>query len=442
VGSDQPARDLTGDGFGYKGLDLKAGAHVNEANRGLALSTNPKLRDIEAHPIRHEGQPMVLLRDPLRLSDATIAVPRPLAPLLALMDGTRDEAALEAALRVRAGVRLAPGLLAQLLTDLDEALLLDNEHFGSALQEAQQTYRQAPFRPTTLDGASFPADPEHARAHLQAYVDALPPEEQPVLDGPVRGVISPHIDYQRGGPVYAQVWRTVARAVREAELAIVFGTDHQGSAGSLTPTRQSYATPWGVLPTETTIVDALAAALGEEVAFAEELHHRGEHSIELAAVWLHFVRAGQSVPMVPILCGSFAAFVGGELDPATHPPFAAALGVLRQAIASRRTMVVAAADLAHMGPAFGDSYGLDFIGRAQLRNADERLLETVRAGNAAAFFQQLQAERDRRHVCGLPPIYLTLRLLDDARGELAGYDLCPADTQGISFVSIAGVALV
>jgi hypothetical protein len=53
----------------------------------------------------------------------------------------------------------------------------------------------------------------------------------------------------------------------------------------------------------------------------------------------------------------------------------------------------------------------------------------------------LQAEGDRRHVCGLPPIYLTLRLLDEAQGEPAGYALCPADVQGTSVVTIAGVLL-
>jgi len=47
-----------------------------------------------------------LLRDPLHLGDSQIAVPRPLGLLLAMMDGTRDAGALEAALAVRTGLRL------------------------------------------------------------------------------------------------------------------------------------------------------------------------------------------------------------------------------------------------------------------------------------------------------------------------------------------------
>jgi AmmeMemoRadiSam system protein B len=237
------------------------------------------------------------------------------------------------------------------------------------------------------------------------------------------------------------VWRAAAQAAREAELVIMFGTDHQGGAAALTLTHQSYATPWGVLPTDGGVVDALAEALGEDAAFAEELHHRGEHSIELAAAWLHFIRGGQPVPMVPILCGHFGEFVHGQGDPASYEPFAQMVDVLREVMASRKVLVVAAADLAHMGPAFGDPYGLDFIGKAQVRNADERLLETIHAGDATAFFEQLQAEGDRRNVCGLPPIYLTLRLLGQTSGDPAGYALCPADPQVTSVVSIAGVLL-
>jgi AmmeMemoRadiSam system protein B len=145
--------------------------------------------------------------------------------------------------------------------------------------------------------------------------------------------------------------------------------------------------------------------------------------------------------MVPILCGHFGTFVDGQADPAEHEPFAVAVRALREVMDSRRTLVVAAADLAHVGPAFGDPYGLDLIGKAQLRSADERLLKTIYAGDARAFFELLQAEGDRRHVCGLPPIYLTLRLLGEVRGRPAGYAVCPADARGTSVVTIAGVTL-
>ena len=47
----------------------------------------PKLRSVHIQPIQHQGQAMLMLTDPLGLSTTTIAVPRPLGPVLMLMDG-------------------------------------------------------------------------------------------------------------------------------------------------------------------------------------------------------------------------------------------------------------------------------------------------------------------------------------------------------------------
>ena len=118
------------------------------------------------------------------------------------------------------------------------------------------------------------------------------------------GVISPHIDYPRGGLVYAAVWKQVAAMARAADLVVLLGTDHYSMGDRLTLTRQSYATPYGVLPTDTDIVNTLVEAVGEEEAFAGEFRNRSEHSLELVATWLHHVRGGEPVAMMPILTGS------------------------------------------------------------------------------------------------------------------------------------------
>ncbi len=402
----------------------------------------PKLRPLEARPIVHQGQQSILLRDPLGLAPGHVVVPASWGPLLALCDGTRDLPALRAALAVRTGMLLSEENLAQVIRRLDEALLLEGERFEAARNAALQAYRTAPYRPPASAGASYPEDPEALREFLQGFVDGLGSSpERGEIQGVFRGLVSPHIDYARGGPVYARVFRLAAPTLEQVDLVVLFGTDHQGAPGRLTLTLQHYATPFGVLPTDRDVVHALAEAIGPEEAFADELHHRMEHSVELAAVWLHYVVGGRPLPLVPILCGSFDPFVEGRAAPSTHPPFVACLKVLREVMAARRTLVVAAADLAHVGPAFGDPLPLDLAGRAELETADQALLTTVVAGDADAFFRTIQAERDRRRICGLPPIYLTLRLLGDAKGTLVGYERCPADAQGGSWVSICGVLL-
>lgn len=402
----------------------------------------PKLRAIEAHLVQHRGQPVIVLRDPLRLSDQAVFLRPQLGLLLELCDGTRDESELRAALAVRAGLRLTPTALEQILAQLDDALLLDNERFAQVYTAALQEFRTAPWRPPGLAGINHPADPDELRDTLRGYMDSAPDTGQQADDRPIRGLVSPHIDYQRGGPVYAQVWDRVAEAVREAEIAIIFGTDHLSEEEGLTLTRQHYATPWGVLPTAHHVVDAVAQAMGGKVAFRDELHHRVEHSIELAAVWLHHLlgdRRDSPCELVPILCGLFQRFVTGDDQPGQDVTMSAAIKALRAATASSRTIVVAAGDLAHVGPAFGDSYPIDFVGRARLTAADQQLMATICTGDAEAFFQGVKEEQDRRRICGLPPIYLTLRYLDGAKGEVSGYMQCPADQRSTSLVSICGI---
>jgi AmmeMemoRadiSam system protein B len=402
---------------------------------------NPKLRPVEVRPLVDRDQPALMLRDPVAISDKVVILPQALGPLLVLCDGSRDVSELGEALLVHSGLRVTPDVIQRVIDHLDDALLLENDHFAQAYAEALQAYRAAPFRPPVLAGQSYPGKPAALRAMLEDYLGKVSTNGS----GPgIVGLVSPHIDYPRGGPVYASVWSQAAEAVRAADLAVIFGTDHSGSAGRITLTRQNYATPYGTLPTAADIVDAVAAAIGEEAAFAEEVHHRQEHSIELAAVWLHHMRGGQPCRVVPILCGSFHHFVenAAGADPVSDSTFNAALDALRAAIAGQKVIIVAAADLAHIGPAFGGSFPIDRIRYEQLQVSDEILIETITDGDAATFFSTIAAEGDRRNICGLPPIYLTLRLLGgNVRGELTGYDRCPADEENTSFVSVCGVVL-
>lgn len=398
-------------------------------------SSCPRIRPVDVRPIRRNGRPYLLLRDPLRLSEQMVLIPQPLGPILALCDGTRDLRAIRAALMVRYGVRVDEESLRSLIAALDEAYLLENERFREAQARALEIYRNAPFRPPMLAEEVYPEDPTALRRLLRRFEEEAPGED-PAEDG--RGVLSPHIDYARGGRIYAQVWRRAAPFVREADLAVVLGTDHYGEDRSITLTRQHYATPFGVLPTARPIVDALAQALGEEAAFAGELRHRGEHSIELAVVWLHAIREGKPLELVPILCGPFAAFIREDRDPMSDPTIARFVEALRAALAGRRAVVVAAGDLAHVGPAFGGR-PLDWAGRARLKADDEALIARMAAGDAAGFFAEIRRTRDRNNVCGVSPIYLALRALEPTTGEPAGYALCPADEQGTSVVSICGM---
>ena len=64
---------------------------------------------------------------------------------------------------------------------------------------------------------------------------------------------------------------------------------------------------------------------------------------------------------------------------------------------------------------------------------------TAGANDVDALFDAIRRAGDRNNVCGVSPIYLTLRYLQATRGEAFGYDQCPADDQGTSLVSVCGM---
>ncbi|MGH2600575.1 MAG: AmmeMemoRadiSam system protein B, partial [Dehalococcoidia bacterium] len=386
----------------------------------------PPLRpSLDVQQVQHQGQVYFLLRDRLELAGPrSLLVPLALGPLLALLDGRRSALRLSLELEQRIGIPVDPADVSRLVAQLSDACLLEDDRATAARRAALDAYRAAPFRPPALTGGVYPAEPRTLRRHLAGFGGNTAPEV--VADG-ITGVISPHIDYHRGGPVYALLWRAAQAAARAAEAVVIFGTDHGGGLDRITLSTPDYATPWGVLPTDPAARAALESALGGD-AYADELNHRTEHSIELAAVWLHYARDGESLPIVPILCGHPANYMtAGRIDPET--PTGRAIAALRGALAGRRVLAVAAADLAHVGPAFGDPKPFDAARKAAVRAADEELIAACAQG-APAVLRSAGRIDDQFRICGLAPLACLLELIGPAVPETLAYDQCPADEEG------------
>jgi len=227
--------------------------------------------------------------------------------------------------------------------------------------------------------------------------------------------------------------------VKEAELVVILGTDHNGDEGEITLTRQNYDTPWGIVHTDQEVVNKIAALAGEDAVFGGELRHRGEHSVEAALLWLHYLTRDKPYPVVPILCGAFESFIRQNISPSQSRSIAATIEVLRDTASRRRTVIVAAADLAHVGPAFGDLLPLDLAARAKLEAQDRRLIGILGRADPQAFFEEIRGDGDQQRICGIPPIFIALSVLSGLAGSPAGYSQCPASEDGTSIVSICGM---
>jgi AmmeMemoRadiSam system protein B len=402
----------------------------------------PRLRRIEMFPTELDGKKLIALRDPAGYAEGLAFLPPPAAFLVSFCDGTRTPAEVCRAFGEKTGLGVTEEQLGRLLDQLDEGSFLDSERFAARRRAVEDEFRASPVRAAAHAGRSYPA----ARAELEAYLTAFEARadasaqkiDEPSAGAPV-GLVAPHIDFHRGGVAYAHAYGALPSS--PPELAIVFGTDHNGVRAPFTLTRKDYDTPLGRCATDGELVDALVRSLGGEgKLFLDEAHHRKEHSVEFQAVWLRRAYGERTPPILPILCGSLHHHAAAS--PMNDPGVRDFLGALGKLVAGRRVLVVAGADLAHVGPRFGDGPMGGEESRREVKTADDDALAACARGDAEGFFSSVGRIGDRYRICGLSPIYATLALLGGKRaGRLLAYDQCDADEESASFVSIASVAL-
>ncbi len=375
---------------------------------------------------------MVLLQDPLGIARKSILIPPEITPLLMLCDGSRKIDEIRDDMARLYGFNLDLPEIHAWLELFDDAAMLQNENFRTQKAEAVQAYRKRQYRPMTLSDDIYPAD----RVALKQVLDPYLSQAELWEADEITGIICPHIDYYRGWRVYAQVMANARHAIRSAELIIILGTDHFDDGNPISLTLQNYQTPFGIMKTQSEMATALSREISEVDMFNGELRHRFEHSIELALVWLHHMRDGDVCDVLPVLCGAHDLFFDAGLT-IEHPWVSKFVDKVVDLAKNQRTLIVAAADLAHVGLAF-DGEAVPHNGRAAIAEADERLLQHVKDGSPAAFIKEITDVKDRNNVCGTTPIYLLLRLLGSPRGKVVGYELCPADQDRTSWVSICG----
>ena len=419
----------------------------------------PRLRRVEAFPVEHEGRQCVALRDPAGYTPAIALLHGPLLDIVSLFDGEHSIADIQESVMRRHGQLVERRQIAEIAETLDAQGFLDSPGFAERRAAIDAGFLAAPTRPATHAGSAYAGEGSELRAMIDGFfappdgpgaIDerAAPPPTgrgAPAPEGrgapapEVRAVIAPHIDFHRGGPVYAWAYRELAER-SQADLFVILGTCHGGMEHPFALTRKDYASPLGDAPIDRDFVEALAARARQD-CFGSELAHRIEHSIELQAVFLRYLYASRrEVTIVPVLA-SFAheAMLSGR-QPDDDPRVPRFLEAVAETIAAsgRRVALIAGADLAHMGPRFGDPEPVSPVELEQIEREDGEMLETVAAGDAAAFFESVARDGDRRRICGFSPIYAMLRILGGAAGEVKRYGQWP-DPNGV--VTFAGVVL-
>jgi AmmeMemoRadiSam system protein B len=388
-----------------------------------------------------QGKQIFCLRDPMHYTDAIVSVPPQTAAILDLFDGRHSLLDIQEAFARRFGTLLFREQLLQVVQSLDECLFLESPRFASHRETIEEEYRRMAVRPARLAGSGYASDPAALRRDLDGYFAA---EDGPQgiapspAAGRIAGLIVPHIDFARGGVCYAWGYREVAGAM-PVDRWIVLGTVHVPIERPFALTAKDFATPLGPAEVDHAFLEALLRRVGRAY-LDDEFAHRGEHSIEFQGVFLrHVTPDGRPVRIVPILCGSFHSFVQEHRAPQEGGEVETFLAALRETLKELggRTVVIASADLAHVGPQFGDPRPLTPGQLREVEAADRHMLRSAEAGDASGVFQAVAGDGDRRHICGLPPIYAMLRVLDGHQGRLIRYGQWPDPNGTVTFAALA-----
>lgn len=404
----------------------------------------PRLRPVEAFPATVEGREVICLRDPSGVSDAVVSLSRPALEIVALFDGQRSLVEVQGEVMRRRGTLVTQAELEGLVEALDRHLFLDSPRLSEERSRQVIAFRTSAVREPFHAGKAYAGDPAELAGAFAGYVAAPGGPGAIGVPGASRlhGLVAPHIDLHRGGPAYAWAYRAVVEA-DDVDCFVVLGTAHAGLDGQpFAATGKAYATPFGPVAVDAEVLEAMARRSPVDL-FAAELAHRAEHSIELQAVCLRWAEAarrrGREVRFVPLLASFVHECLAGGRSPEETPAVAGALDALASAMAAvpRRYCVVAGADLAHMGPRFGDPEPVSPEDLRRIEAEDRLLLATVTAGDAGAFFESARSDGDRRRTCGLSPIYAALRLLGGSAGRLLRYGQWPDPAGVVSYASVA-----
>ncbi len=405
-----------------------------------ARPTRPELRSVETIvvPDADHGQVLVL-RDTQGVTAAQARIPPALIPIVARFTGELTCAEIARAVSAEVGQPVAAAFVQRLADELDEGLFLEGEAYEGALAEVRQEFHDAPLRPASHAGGAYLADP----AELVKYLDerCMAKGSAAVADRTLTALIAPHIDPWRGAVGYGHAYAALrAGLAEEADTFILFGTSHAPMAEPFALCRKGFDTPLGAMPADLDAIDRIAARCPYD-PYADELNHKREHSIEFQAVFLRHVLGERPARIVPILAG-LGRQQSRRTDPGSDPKAMALLEAVRELVEERgrRALVIAGADLAHVGPRFGDPRPFDEGRRAALAATDATSIGLATAQDASGFWSQVAGDLETRRVCGLSPIYALLQTMRrGSTGALAHYEQT-IDPEDGSIVSHAAVA--
>jgi AmmeMemoRadiSam system protein B len=376
----------------------------------------------------------LLIRDPLKFSDAMLLIPPVLVECLACFDGEQTSLDLRADLVRITGQIDVSDIEKHLYDTLSQAAFLEDEQFEAARVARLNEFKEAPKREAAHAGSAYPDDAGEARETIAEFMkDATPPSENSIV-----GIATPHVSPFGGWESYRDAYSLLPPSA-DGRTFVILGTSHYGEPDRFGLTQKPFVTPFGEAVTENRFVTELAEAAPDAVRM-EDYCHAVEHSIEFQVLFLQYLY-GPNIHILPILCGSFARSIyqGGRPEANENVQrFFDSLGNIA-AREGNKLLWVLGVDMAHMGRRYGDQMTAQADSGEMLAVAerDKSRIERMTQADAGGFWELIQQNQDDLKWCGSAPIYTFMKAAPEARGTLRRYQQWNIDDHSV--VSFAAV---
>ncbi|MFN4182486.1 MAG: AmmeMemoRadiSam system protein B, partial [bacterium] len=262
------------------------------------IPQKPKIRPLEAFPLSNSDKYPIGLRDPTHQAGSILAVTPGTLLLISLMNGERDLKAIQEEFVRRTKTLVTSEDMERLVYTLDQYYFLDSPRFHKYQRFLREEFTRSPVR--AMFHAHFLGQTvEEIDQFFTRYFDT---HEEHFPFTP-RGVICPHIDYQRGKKAYNAIFPRLPEWDSSTTVLFLGVAHFEEKEQPFYATLKDFETPFGIVPVAKDAVEIIAESANYPI-FDGEFCHRFEHSIELVLLILKWKFPTTPFSIIPILCGS------------------------------------------------------------------------------------------------------------------------------------------
>jgi hypothetical protein len=390
----------------------------------------PALRKFQAWPVKQEGKQFVALRDPYMLTHETMLVPAHIFGIIQRIDGNT------LASDIATATKAPPDKLIDLLEKLDSTGLLWGPTASKLEQKAIHRLKQSGAFPVRASGLLGKTEDE-CRAQLENWFSEI---EDPEFVGTIKGIVAPHLDYDRGWPNYASAYYAWQEK-EKPDRVVILGTNHFGEGDGVVLSTIGFNSPLGMCPVDEEVVGKLVDTFGDGVT-KDLIDHAAEHSIELQLPWLQHCFGD-----VPIIAALIPCPLIEMIDDATEgndristDVFITALRDILDEVAGT-TYVVSSADLSHVGQQFGEPRAVDSQRKFDVERHDREMITKFIGNDSDDFVSAMKWHNNSTHWCSIGNMSAAIELVKPSEIELIDYRQA-CDEKGIALVSSCSMALL